>query len=167
MSKKNEVKSKKVKTKKPKTMKVKVGETVSIHYVGTLDDGTEFDSSRTRDEVLSFEVGSGQLIPGFDDAVSGMKVGQVKKVKLSPEEAYGEVNPEAIQSVPNSAFPADFELQEGLLVQGHSPQGEPVVAKVESIEQDSVVLDFNHPLAGKNLNFEIELLSIESKKGEK
>jgi FKBP-type peptidyl-prolyl cis-trans isomerase 2 len=93
-----------------------------------------------------------------------MKIGEVKNVKLSPEEAYGNVNPEAVQAVPQSSFPPDFKLQEGLLVQGHDPQGQPVMAKIDSVEQDSVVLDFNHPLAGKSLNFEIELLSISNKK---
>jgi len=156
--------SKKTKNKKTKTSKVKSGQTVNIHYVGTLDDGTEFDSSRNRGETLSFEVGSGQLISGFDEALSGMKVGEVKSVKLTPEKAYGDVNPDAFQTVPQTSFPPEMQLQEGLMVKGMGPAGESVVAKIESVKDNSVVLDFNHPLAGKNLNFEIELLSIEQEK---
>jgi len=150
-------------SKKTKSKKVKEGNTVSIHYVGTLDDGTEFDNSRNRDEVMSFEVGTNKLISGFDKALAGMKVGEVKSIKLAPDEAYGKVDPENFQTVSPSAFPPNFQLKEGLMVQGTAPGGLPVTATINSIGQDVVVLDFNHPLAGKNLNFEIELLNIQEK----
>ena len=147
--------------KNTKSKKVKSGQTVELHYVGTLEDGTEFDSSRTRNETISVEVGSGQLITGFDAALTGMKLGEVKNITLPPEEAYGDVNPEAYDTVPLNAFPDSFEPVVGNMVQGVSPDGRPVVAKINSVNDDSVTLDFNHPLAGKTLNFEIELLNIQ------
>ena len=150
--------SKKTKTK---TKKVKSGQTVSVHYVGTLEDGTEFDSSRKRNEAISHEVGSRQLISGFDAALPGMKIGEIKKVTLKPDEAYGEINPEAFQTIPQSSFPSDFQFKIGGTVRGEAPNGAPVTARIESVNEDTVVLDFNHPLAGKTLNFEIELLNIE------
>ena len=153
--------SKQTKNKQTRSKKVKKGQTVSVHYVGTLDDGTEFDSSRIRNEAVSFEVGSGQLISGFDSAVSGMKIGEVKKIKLEPEEAYGVINPGAFQTVPHSNFPPDFSFEVDGMVRGQDPSGEPVVARIDKINEDTVVLDFNHPLAGKNLNFEIEVLSVD------
>tara|TARA_R100000234_G_scaffold19545_1_gene10985 strand:- start:1024 stop:1497 length:474 start_codon:yes stop_codon:yes gene_type:complete len=141
---------------------VKNGQKVSVHYVGTLDDGTEFDNSRSRGDVISFEVGSGQLISGFDSALPGMVVGEVKSVSLTPEEAYGDVNPEAIETVPKNVFPPGMPLTVGGMVQGTAPTGQPVIARIDAIEGESVTLDMNHPLAGKNLNFEIELVSIEN-----
>lgn len=147
--------------KKTKNKKVENGQTVELHYVGTLEDGTEFDSSRSRNETISVQVGSGQLITGFDNALAGMKLGEVKNITLSPEEAYGDVNPEAYDVVPLNAFPENFEPIVGNMVQGTSPHGQPVVAKIDSIGDASVTLNFNHPLAGKTLNFEIELVNIQ------
>tara|TARA_R110002110_G_scaffold13376_1_gene64054 strand:- start:2213 stop:2713 length:501 start_codon:yes stop_codon:yes gene_type:complete len=139
---------------------VKKGQTVSVHYVGTLDDGTEFDNSRARGDVISFEVGSGQLIPGFDNALPGMTVGETKNVAVTAADAYGDVNPQAVETVPKTVFPPDMPLEVGGMVQGRAPTGQPVVARINAVEEDSVTLDMNHPLAGKNLNFEIELVSI-------
>ena len=152
--------SKKAKTKKVKAAKVENGQTVSVHYVGTLEDGTEFDNSRQREEAMSVEVGSGQLIPGFDLALQGMEVGEVKSVKLPPDVAYGEVNPEAYQTVPHNAFPENFDFQVGGMVQGQNSNGTSVTARIDAVADESVTLDFNHPLAGKTLNFKIELLDI-------
>ena len=146
--------------------KVENGQTVNLHYVGTLEDGTEFDSSRTRNEAMSVEVGSGKLIPGFEEALSGMSVGEVKSVTIEPTQAYGDVSSEAYQTVPRSAFPPEFTFEEGAMGQGRNPMGHSMTAKIESVSEESVVLDFNHPLAGKTLNFEIELLSIEEQQEE-
>ena len=140
--------------------KVKNGQTVSVHYVGTLDDGTEFDSSRNSNEPLLCEVGGGKLIKGFDSALVGMEVGQTKSISISPEEAYGDVIPEAYQTVSRSNFPSDFSFNVGETVQGQGADGNVVRAKIDAVNDESVVLDFNHPMAGKNLNFEIELLEI-------
>jgi FKBP-type peptidyl-prolyl cis-trans isomerase 2 len=91
-----------------------------------------------------------------------MVVGEVKSVSLTPEEAYGDVNPEAIETVPKNVFPPGMPLTVGGMVQGTAPTGQPVIARIDAIEGESVTLDMNHPLAGKNLNFEIELVSIEN-----
>ena len=140
--------------------KVENGQNVSVHYVGTLDDGTEFDNSRGRGETLSFQVGSEGLISGFNEAVVGMTLGEKKNVSLEPTQAYGEVNPEAVQTTSKDVFPEDVELIEGATIVGQNQLGQEILARVEAINGDDVTLDFNHPLAGKNLNFEIELVSI-------
>ena len=140
--------------------KVENGQTVNVHYVGTLDDGTEFDSSRTRGEALAFQVGAGQLLPGFEAALLGMTVGETKRIGLTPSDAYGDINPEAFQTTSRTAFPVEFEFKIGEGVHGTNESGQPVSARIHALEEDEVTLDFNHPLAGKNLNFEIELISI-------
>jgi len=144
----------------------KTGQTVSVHYVGTLPDGTEFDSSRTRGEPISFQLGSGQLIAGFDTAVNDMTVGETRQVVVEPADAYGEHNPELIQEVPQAAFPPDFEFQVGGVVQGANPLGQPVFATVQGVGEADVTLDMNHPLSGKTLTFDIELLSVNEEEAE-
>jgi len=157
----NTTTTKKKTTRKRKSRaKVKNGQPVSVHYVGTFDDGTQFDSSREREEPISFTIGAGQMIPGFDRAVEGMKIGEKKSVSLPPEEAYGVVNPKAIQEVKKEAFPADFDPVEGQTVYGQTQEGHNFQAKVLSLHEQTVTLDFNHPMAGKNLNFEIELVDV-------
>lgn len=141
-------------------IKITEGQTVNVHYIGTFDDGTEFDNSYPRGEPISFQVGSNQLIKGFDQAIHGMTIGETKKIRLNPEQAYGEILQEAYQTVPQSAFPPDFDFEVGVMVQGEN-QGQPVRAIIESVSDNTVVLNFNHPLAGKDLNFQIELVSIE------
>jgi len=140
---------------------VEKGQTVSVHYKGTLDDGSEFDNSHARGEPMQVEVGSGRLIKGFDAALMGMTVGETKNISLSPEDAYGSLNPEAVEEVPKTAFPPDFEFKDGEVVQGRAPTGQPIVARIVEQKENTVVLDMNHPMAGKNLNFEIELVSIQ------
>ena len=141
--------------------KVENGQKVSVDYVGTFDDGTEFDSSQSRGEPLSFQVGSSQLIAGFDQALPGMVVGETKNVKLQPEQAYGEINEEAVQTVPRSMFPEGFEFIEGGTVVGQNATGQQMMAKINAFDDEGVTLDYNHPMAGKTLNFEIKLLSID------
>jgi peptidylprolyl isomerase len=140
--------------------KIKDGQTVSVHYVGTFDDGTEFDSSRQREEPLSFQIGSGQLIPGFNDAVAGMILGETKQVCLQPTEAYGEVDPDAVQTVSKEVFPGDFDPVVGQTVMGQNEDGGQLMAKINSFDDEGITLDFNHPMAGKTLNFEIEVISV-------
>ena len=142
-------------------IKAEDGQSVSVHYVGTLEDGTEFDSSITRGEALSFTIGSGQLIPGFNDAVLGMAQGEKKTIVLDPPQAYGEVNPQMIQDVPKQQLPEDFEPEVGATIVGQNELGQQVMGKVNAFSDDSVTLDFNHPLSGKKLNFEIELVSFD------
>jgi len=142
--------------------KIEVGQTVSIHYVGTFEGGEEFDNSRTRGEPIVCEVGGGQLIKGFDSALVGMTVGEVKNISLQPEDAYGEIVQEAIQEVPRTSFPVGFQLVTDAVVEGQNEMGESLRATILSYDDDNVRLDFNHPMAGKNLNFEIEIVDVKS-----
>ena len=143
------------------TNTVQSGQTVGVHYRGTLDDGSEFDNSRNRGEVMQVEVGSGQLIAGFDTALLGMTVGEVKNIHLNVDEAYGPVDDDAVQEAPKNLFPPDFTFNAGEVVQGQASTGEPIIAMIVEEKESTVILDMNHPLAGKDLNFEIELLNIE------
>jgi len=137
---------------------VQNGQLVNVHYVGTFDDGTEFDNSRTRGETFSVQVGAGQVIPGFDNALQGMEVGEVKNVTISPEEGYGAYNEAAIEVVPRNLFPPEMPIVEGQQVQGNTPNG-PILATIKQFNDNEVTIDRNHPLAGKSLNFEIEVVS--------
>ena len=138
---------------------VKSGDTVAIHYTGTLLDGTTFDSSEGRDP-LEFQVGSGQIIPGLDTALPGMAVGDKKVVKVACQDAYGEANPEMRQAVPREGIPADIPLDLGTQLQMQTPEGQAVPVTVVSVDDATVTLDANHPLAGKDLQFDIELVKI-------
>ncbi len=139
---------------------VKSGDTVHIHYTGTLLDGTTFDSSEGRDP-LSFEVGSGQIIPGLDVALPGMTVGDTKVVKVPSEEAYGPLNPEMRQAVPRDGIPAEIPLEVGTQLQMQTPDGQAMPVTVVDVDEATVTLDANHPLAGKDLQFDIELVKID------
>lgn len=138
---------------------VENGNTVSVHYTGTLNDGTQFDSSRER-EPLSFLVGDGQVIPGFESAVLGMQVGETKTIAILAENAYGPKNDQAVQVVERSRFPNGFEGNVGESVTGQTGEGQAFRATIVSVEENTVTLDFNHPLAGQDLTFEVELVSI-------
>ena len=140
---------------------VNEGQTVSLHYIGTFDDGTEFDSSRGRGQPLTFQVGSGQVIPGFDTAVRTMSVGETQDVRIEAAEAYGEVNPDAYQTVPRDMFNPEMELVVDATVYGQNEGGQQMMARIVEFDDNSVRLDLNHPLAGKPLNFNIELLSVQ------
>ena len=141
-------------------MNVEDGKTVCFHYVGTLEDGTEFDNSRTRGEPLVGHIGQGHLIPGFESALMGMGVGEKKSVVVESKDAYGEYNEDAIQTVPLERFPSDFTPQVGGQVQGENSTGQTFNATITDSTESDVTLDFNHPLAGKSLSFEIEVVSI-------
>ena len=140
--------------------KVTNGNTVSVHYKGTLNDGSQFDSSYDRGEPITFEVGAGQMIPGFEKNIMGMSVGEEKEFKLTPDDAYGDHNPEAIQEVSKEIFPNNFSFQIGQIIQGEQEDGNPLVAKIVSEQNETVTLDFNHPMAGKELTFNIEVVNI-------
>ena len=138
----------------------KSGDTVKIHYTGTLDDGTQFDSSAGR-EPLEFKLGSGQVIPGFDKAVNGMAVGESKEVNIAPEDAYGPRHEQMIQEVPRSALPPDLTPEVGVGLQARGQDGQAIDLTVTAVNEESITVDGNHPLAGKALNFAIELVSID------
>ncbi|CTQ61328.1 FKBP-type peptidyl-prolyl cis-trans isomerase [Roseibium album] len=137
----------------------KSGDTVQLHYKGTLDDGSVFDSSEGR-EPLEFTVGSGQIIPGLDREIAGMKVGDEKTVRIEPEDAYGPSDPAARQTVPRATIPTNIPLEVGLQLQAQTENGQTMSVTVVEISDDEVVMDANHPLAGKALTFEIQLTGI-------
>lgn len=135
------------------------GNKVKIHYTGTLENGSQFDSSEGK-EPLAFELGSGQVIPGFDKAVEGMSVGESKSVTIAPEDAYGPRNEQAIQEVPKSALPDNLKPVEGMVLQAQNQNQQPVQLTVTEVGDETITVDGNHPLAGKTLKFEISLVEI-------
>nr|WP_294907339.1 peptidylprolyl isomerase [uncultured Lacibacter sp.] len=140
----------------------KKGDTVRVHYTGTLLTGEQFDSSAGR-EPLEFEVGAGMMIKGFDDAVVGMAVGDKKTINISPEEAYGERNEQMIIDFPRSNFPDDMEPEIGMQLMMNNSAGQQFPVTITEVREDVVVLDANHMLAGKELVFDIEMVEIDAK----
>src|SRR5262245_11642253 len=138
---------------------VKSGDKVKVHYHGRLTSGETFDSSAGR-EPLEFEVGSGMVIKGFDDGVTGMKVGDKKTINIPAENAYGHINPEMIIDYPKAQFPPDIELEVGSQLVMSDTSGRQFQVKINEITDDVVKLDANHPLAGEELIFDIELVEI-------
>ncbi len=140
--------------------KIKSGDKVKVHYIGTLKDGSKFDNSRDRGEGLEFVIDDGQLLKGFNDAVKDLEVGATTKVDIKAKEAYGEYINEAVISVQKSEFPESLKYELNGFIQGQDQQGRPVQGQVVKINEESVDLDMNHPLAGEDLSFEIELLEV-------
>jgi len=140
----------------------KIGDVVNVHYTGTLADGTVFDSSHYRGMTLNFTVGGGKTIAGFDTAVDGMARDEIKKVTDPCNQAYGPRMEELVQVVPKTFFPEDFEFVPGAAIQGVSQEGHDIFAKLLDEQEDGYKLDFNHPLAGMDLTFEITLVDIEN-----
>lgn len=137
----------------------KKGDKVKVHYHGKLTDGTTFDSSEGR-SPLEFEVGSGQVIPGFDDGVTGLQVGEKRTVHIPAEQAYGPASEEQIVEFPRSQFPPEMAPEVGMPLQMSNDQGQTFQVVIKEVKDDVVVLDANHPLAGKDLVFDIELVDI-------
>ena len=137
----------------------KNGDTVKIHYTGKLQDGTVFDSSSDR-EPLKFSIGSGQVIPGFEEAVTGMTVGEKKTALIPCDKAYGERNPSMVMIVDRKHVPADIDPDVGLRLQVGSPSGELIAVTVIEVSDTNITLDANPPLAGEDLTFELELVEI-------
>lgn len=158
MADKEEVKKSSVEPAKS-SGKVGEGDTVKVHYTGTLDSGEEFDTSRGKDPI-EFIVGQHTVIKGFEEAVKGMAAGESKEVTIKSSEAYGDPNPELKQTVPKEAL-GDIEPEEGMMLALQHPQMEqPMPATVLKVNDDSVELDMNHPLAGKDLNFKLEVVEV-------
>ncbi|MBG9376136.1 peptidylprolyl isomerase [Panacibacter sp. DH6] len=141
---------------------VKNGDTVKVHYHGKLTDGTTFDSSEGR-EPLEFEVGAGMMIPGFDSGVVGMSVGEKKTINISAEEAYGPFQDDLLMEFPMDRFPPDMKPEVGMTLSMSNGQGQQFPVVITDVKEDAVVLDANHPLAGKELIFDIEMVNIEGK----
>ncbi len=138
---------------------IKQGDTVRIHYTGTLLDGSVFDSSEGRDP-LEFVVGSGQIIPGLDTAMPGLAAGDKKRVEIACVEAYGPINPAMRQAIPREGIPDDIPLEPGTQLQMQTPDGQALPVTVVDADEATVTLDGNHPLAGQDLIFEIEVVSV-------
>ncbi len=137
----------------------KQGDTVQVHYTGTLEDGTVFDSSEGR-EPLSFTLGEGQVIPGFEAAALGMEVGETKQARIEVGEAYGERRDDLLLEVPREQLPDGLEVEVGTPLQLQQPDGRAVPVTVSELDEQQVTLDANHPLAGQPLTFELTLVDI-------
>ncbi len=138
---------------------VKAGDTVKVHYHGRLTDGTTFDSSSGR-EPLEFQVGSGQVIKGFDDGVSGMEVGEKRTIQIPVDDAYGQKEENMIVEFPKSNFPPELTPEVGMSLNMTNGSGQVIPVTIVEIKEDSVTLDANHPLAGQDLIFDIEVVEI-------
>lgn len=138
---------------------LKDGNTVKVHYTGTLKDGSVFDSSVSR-EPLEFTIGQGQLIPGFEKAVLGLSVGEKVTTNIPSTEAYGEVREEMRLTVPKDQLPEDMDAEVGMQLQLNQPDGQAIPVAITKVEDEQVTLDANHPLAGQDLTFEIELVEV-------
>lgn len=138
---------------------IESGSTVEVHYTGTLSNGEVFDSSKGRDP-LKVTLGQGQLISGFEDSLMGMALNEKKTFTLEPEEAYGPRNDEAMRQFPRSDLPPDLEVQEGQMLALSTQDGQQIPARVAQLDDESITLDLNHPLAGQSLTFEVEVVAI-------
>lgn len=139
--------------------KVKENDTVKVHYTGTLADGEVFDSSRDR-EPLEFTMGQGMIIPGFEKALIDMSVNETKKVNIPSGEAYGERREDLVQEVPREQLPEEIKPEVGMPLMSQTPDGQQIRLTITEVAEKTIVVDANHPLAGKDLTFELELVEI-------
>ncbi len=145
-------------TEKKEAPVVTEGSTVKVHYKLTVE-GDVVDSSEGRDP-LEFTVGNGQVIPGFENGVKGMTVGDKKSFEVAPTEGYGEEDPKGYQEIPKDKLPPDVEPKAGMTLYARGDDGQPFPVQIKEVKDDVVVLNFNHPLAGKTLNFDVEMMEI-------
>ncbi len=136
------------------------GSKIKVHYTGTFDDGEVFDSSRQAEQPFEFEVGAGQVIPGFDNAVVGMKAGETKQVRLTEDEAYGPYNQEMVFDADPNQFEDGLSPEIGQQFQTQMQDGTPLLLTVKAVSEDKITLDANHPMAGKALNFDLEVVEV-------
>ncbi|MFT4312981.1 MAG: FKBP-type peptidyl-prolyl cis-trans isomerase [Candidatus Woesearchaeota archaeon] len=136
------------------------GKKVSVEYTGTFEDGTEFDSSKKHGKPLEFVAGEGQVVPGFDNAIVEMKVGEEKKITLEPKDAYGERRDDLSKSVPKDQVPQDITPQVGMQIGITLGDGRQFPAVISAVGESDITLDLNHPLAGKTLNFDLKLVDV-------
>ena len=139
--------------------KAESGDTVRVHYTGRTDNGQQFDSSRDRDP-LEVKLGAGQVIPGFEAALTGMAEGDTKTVTIPVAEAYGPRRDELVHQVPRSDIPGEIELEEGRTLLAQTPDGNQLQLLVRSVGEETVTVDANHPLAGEDLTFELEMVNV-------
>jgi peptidylprolyl isomerase len=140
-------------------MQVKKGDVIRVHYTGTLNDGSQFDSSVGR-SPLEFTVGAGQMIAGFDAGVLGMSVGEKKTIQIDPDNGYGQKDPNAIIEFPASNVPEGMQVEVGMKLNLQNQYGQPVPVEVIEVKEEVIIMDANHFLAGKDLIFEVELVEI-------
>lgn len=138
---------------------IEKGKKVKIHYTGTLDDGNQFDSSVGQDP-LEFEMGAGMVIPGFETGVKDMEVGEKKKIHIPSAEAYGEKRDDMVMDFERSQLPEGLEPEVGMGLQMQGPEGQPLPVQIIAVAEESITIDANHPLAGQNLSFELELVEV-------
>ena len=140
-------------------MAIKKGDIIKVEYTGTFDDGEVFDSTEMHeDKPIKFQVGKGQLIPGFDNSVIGKEVGEEYEIRLEPSEAYGDYKDGLIRSIPRDQFPPDQEPKKGMMLALMGPNNQPIPATIKEVKEDTVDVDLNHPMAGKTLNFKIKIV---------
>ncbi len=139
--------------------KAKNGDTVKVHYTGKFDDGTVFDSSEGR-EPLEFTLGSGQVIPGFEEAIKDMEPGDKNSARITSEKAYGPIREDLIIEITRGQLNPDIKPEVGMQLQMQQPNGQTIIATIKEISENSIKIDANHPLAGKDLNFQVELVEI-------
>lgn len=139
---------------------VKQNDTVKVHYTGKLNDGQVFDSSLERGEPVEFTLGQGQLIPGFENGLIDMKVNEKKTINIAKEEAYGEPKEELVQEVEKNQLPEELKPEVGMPLVSKSPDGKEINLVIKEVKDDSIVVDANHPLAGKDLIFDLEVVEI-------
>ena len=139
---------------------VKKGDTVKVEYVGSLEDGTVFDSSEMHKAPLEFVVGEGKIIKGFEKVVIGMKIGDEKEIKVPPKEGYGQHNPELVREMPKECFPEDQVIQIGMIFMINLQDGRQIPVKISAVTDNTITVDANHPLAGKTLLFKIKIIEI-------
>jgi len=139
----------------------KPGDAIKIHYTGTFDDGTVFDSS-TGSDPIAITIGNGEVIPSFEKALEGMTIGEKKRIHIPAADAYGEYYPEYVQEFERSQITSDGELKVGMEINAKTAEGHSFVLLITAINGDKVTVDGNHPMAGKDLNFELELVAIDS-----
>lgn len=159
------LKGKKKMTKNKNNSTITEGSVVTLHYKGTFEDGTEFDSSYTRGEPMKVTAGVGQLISGFDDALQDMSEGDKKTFTVTPDQGYGDRDPEANTTLDRGMFPDGFEFTLDRTIPLMSDSGQPVMGTISEVTDNEIVVDLNHPMAGKTLTFEVEVLSIEDTDG--
>lgn len=137
----------------------KSGDRVKVHYTGTLEDGKVFDSSVDR-EPLEFTLGQGEVIPGFEEAIVGMQLDESKKTEISAEKAYGPHNPEMVVTVDRERLPEDLDPKVGQALQMRQGEDRTIMVTITDLSESTITLDANHPLAGENLTFDIQLVEI-------
>lgn len=140
--------------------KAEDGDRVKVHYVGTLENGETFDSSRERDDPLDVRIGDGNLIEPFEKALIGLEIGKIKNIVVAPEDGYGLRQDTLVHTVSRRQLPPDLDLKVGMQLQSADQQGNPIEFVVTGMDDDQVILDSNHPLAGKTLKFELEIVEI-------